>query len=79
MERKDFLKNACSYGFCGCVGISILAGKPAFGNSNSPQNEEKSDWRVDFMQNRFKMQFHYTIIVRKPFKLKSRVGQLISK
>jgi predicted ArsR family transcriptional regulator len=51
MERKDFLKNACAYGLCGCVGMSFLTGSSVLAN---PQSEEKSDWRIDFMQNRYR-------------------------
>lgn len=29
MERKDFIKGACSYGLCGCVGLSFLTRIPA--------------------------------------------------
>jgi predicted ArsR family transcriptional regulator len=54
MERKDFLKNACTYGLCGCVGMSFITGNLVIAGSKSAQDEEKSDWRVDFMQNRYK-------------------------
>ncbi len=54
MERKDFLKSACTYGLCGCVGMSFLTGNTVLANSKSNQNDEKSDWRIDFMQNRYR-------------------------
>jgi predicted hydrocarbon binding protein len=54
MERKDFLKSACTYGLCGCVGMSFLAGNTVLANSKSAQNEETPDWRIDFMQNRYR-------------------------
>jgi len=54
MERKDFLKSACTYGLCGCMGLSFLTGNSVSANSKSTQSEEESDWRIDFMQNRFR-------------------------
>jgi hypothetical protein len=54
MERKDFLKSACAYGLCGCVGMSFLTGSTILSNSKNVQNEEKPDWRIDFMQNRYR-------------------------
>ena len=50
MKREEFLKNACSYGLCGCVGLSFLTDKLPLGS----QDENKQDWRIDFMQNRYK-------------------------
>jgi hypothetical protein len=54
MERKDFLKNACTYGLCGCFGISFLSDNSALANSKENQNDEKSDWRLNFMQDRYR-------------------------
>jgi hypothetical protein len=54
MERKEFLKSACSCGLCGCFGISLLTGNSAFANSLPVQGDEQPDWRIDFMQNRFR-------------------------
>jgi predicted hydrocarbon binding protein len=54
MERKDFLKSSCTYGLCGCIGMSFLTGNTVLANSKSAQYEEKSDWRIDFMQNRYR-------------------------
>jgi hypothetical protein len=50
MDRKDFLKNTCKYGLCGCIGMSFLTGSEILANSN----DDKQDWRIDFMQNRYK-------------------------
>ena len=55
MERKDFLKNACAYGFCGCMGMSFLTGNPALaGTPAEPAVGDEPDWRIDFMQNRYR-------------------------
>jgi len=54
MERKDFLKSACTYGLYGYVGVSFLTGSSAIANSESNQNDEKSDWRIDFLQSRYR-------------------------
>jgi predicted ArsR family transcriptional regulator len=54
MERTDFLKNACKYGLCGCIGMSILTGSDVFANSESTQDADKPDWRIDFMQSRYR-------------------------
>jgi predicted hydrocarbon binding protein len=54
MERKDFFKSACTYGLCGCFGMSFLAGNSVSANSKIKKSEEKSDWRLDFMQDRYR-------------------------
>jgi hypothetical protein len=54
MERKDFLKSACKYGICGCFGMSFLTDSSLLANSNDDQKEKEPDWRIDFMQNRYK-------------------------
>ena len=54
MKRKEFLKNACTYGFCGCVGMSVLTGSSFFANPPDNEGDDKPDWRIDFMQNRFR-------------------------
>jgi predicted hydrocarbon binding protein len=54
MERKDFFKSACTYGLCGCFGMSFLAGNSILANSKIKKSEEKSDWRLDFMQDRYR-------------------------
>ena len=54
MERKDFLKSACRYGLCGCVGLSFLGGGEALANSKSASTEGEPDWRIDFMQSRYR-------------------------
>jgi hypothetical protein len=46
MESRDFLKNACTQGLCGCVGMSFLTGSPLLANSKSAQSEEKLDMKV---------------------------------
>lgn len=54
MKRKEFLSSACSFGLCGCVGMSFLTGSEILPKSNSKPEDDKSDWRIDFMQSRFK-------------------------
>ena len=54
MERKKFLKNACSYGFCGCVGLAFLNNSPLMANSKSKSGKDDPDWRIDFMQSRYR-------------------------
>lgn len=34
--------------------MSFLTGSPLLANSKSAQSEEKQDWRIDFMQNRYR-------------------------
>jgi len=54
MERKDFLKNACKYGVCGCIEMSFVTGTEVSANEKSTQSDNKPDWRIDFMQSRYK-------------------------
>jgi predicted hydrocarbon binding protein len=54
MERKEFLKNACTYGICGCVGLSFLTGSSVSANTENLQSDDQPDWRIDFMQSRFR-------------------------
>jgi predicted hydrocarbon binding protein len=54
LERKDFLKNACTFGLCGCIGMSFLNGSELLANSENQSNEEQADWRIDFMQSRYR-------------------------
>jgi hypothetical protein len=54
MERKDFLKSACLYGFCGCIGMSLLTGNPLIAQPANSSDGEQPDWRIDFMQNRYR-------------------------
>lgn len=54
MKRKEFLNSACKFGLCGCFGISLLSGSELFSKSKISQDDNESDWRIDFMQNRFK-------------------------
>jgi len=51
MERKEFLKTACSLGMCSCMGVSLLAGKTLAASSDDIKKE--TDWRIGFMQKRF--------------------------
>lgn len=46
MERKEFLKAACTLGICSCAGMSFLSG----GNLLAAGDEK--DWRIGFMQRR---------------------------
>jgi predicted ArsR family transcriptional regulator len=52
MERKDFLKSACTVGICSCTGIAALSGSNLFGNSKRTYASE-SDWQPGFMRKRF--------------------------
>ena len=52
MDRKNFLKSACSYGLCGCIGMSFITGSSVPAESNNSQTGEE-DWRIDFMQTRY--------------------------
>ena len=51
MERKDFFKNICKYGACGCAGMMMLSPAKLLANDDS-QEEKKEDWRIGFIQNR---------------------------
>lgn len=61
MDRKKFLKSACSYGLCGCFGLSLISCSPESSesaesqNDQNDQNEEEEDWRVEFMQSRYRV------------------------
>jgi predicted ArsR family transcriptional regulator len=52
MNRKEFVKAACKYGFCGCMGMSFLNATKSFSESNDVAKEQP-DWRIAFMQKRF--------------------------
>lgn len=52
MDRKDFFKKACLYGVCGCTAMPLLSMNKVMANTES-EKEETSDWRVDFMKDRF--------------------------
>jgi hypothetical protein len=54
MKRNEFLKSACSYGLCGCFGLSVLNGNIAVAGSTSSKSDNQPDWRIDFMQARYK-------------------------
>ena len=54
MDRKDFLKNACTYGVCGCFGMSFFTAGELLANAKNAPDENKPDWRIDFMQRRYK-------------------------
>jgi hypothetical protein len=49
MERKDFLKSACTLGICSCACVSILSGTALA----SVEEKKEQDWRIGFMQKRF--------------------------
>ncbi len=58
MERKDFIRRACT--FCGCASLALFAGNSVKAAVN---DESPEDWRIPFMQSRFseiigKMQVH---------------------
>lgn len=52
MERRDFFKKTCSYGICGCVGMSLVPFISAYSDTDENKTEE-TDWRIGFMQERF--------------------------
>jgi predicted hydrocarbon binding protein len=54
MKRKQFLKSACTFGFCGCFGASLLTSTNSFANAGESSEEENPDWRIDFMQSRYR-------------------------
>jgi predicted hydrocarbon binding protein len=54
IKRKDFLKHACTVGLCGCMGMLLHSSSSASTDSNANEKDSKSDWRIDFMQSRFK-------------------------
>jgi len=54
MERKEFINSACKLGLCGCFGMSYLNGIELLANPKNLQEDDKPDWRIDFMQNRYK-------------------------
>jgi hypothetical protein len=54
MNRNEFLKYACKYGLCGCVGMSFLTGNVTLANAENSGDNDEPDWRIDFMQSRFK-------------------------
>jgi predicted ArsR family transcriptional regulator len=51
MDRKDFLKNVCKYGACGCAGMMLASPVNLFANATA-QQEKQEDWRIGFMQKR---------------------------
>ena len=54
MKRKEFLSSACSLGLCGCFGMSFLTGSNILANPKNSNEDNQPDWRIDFMQNRYK-------------------------
>ena len=53
MKRKEFISNACTVGLCGCFGISLLTDGNLLADSKTTEDDDKPDWRIDFMQSRF--------------------------
>ena len=51
MNRKDFFKNVCKYGACGCAGMMFLTPADLIAGDDTPE-ENKEDWRISFMQHR---------------------------
>ncbi len=54
MERRDFLKTACTAGFCSCTVAGLFAGedpKPASVSGNATPPPE--DWRIAFGKQRY--------------------------
>ncbi len=54
MKRKEFLNRACTVSLCGCIGMSLFNGNDLLANSVSPNGGDEPDWRIDFMQSRYK-------------------------
>jgi hypothetical protein len=54
VKRDEFLKNACLCGACSCFGVSQLRGQILFAESSEMKGDEKQDWRIDFMQKRYR-------------------------
>jgi hypothetical protein len=52
MKRTEFLKSACTYGLCGCMGVSFLTGSKLFA-ADKANGDNEPDWRISFMQTRF--------------------------
>lgn len=52
MQRKDFLKSACTMGICSCTGIVAFSGANLFGRTNSAEKSDP-DWQPGFIQKRF--------------------------
>jgi predicted ArsR family transcriptional regulator len=50
MERKDFIKSACTLGMCSCAGLSLLS-SGTLAASDDAKNE--ADNRIAFVQKRF--------------------------
>lgn len=51
MDRKQFFGSACKLGFCGCASMMYFTVPNA--KANTRDEEEKTDWRIGFMQKRF--------------------------
>ncbi len=49
MDRKEFFKNVCKCGACGCAGLMLLSSADVLANEDAPE-EKKEDWRLGFMQ-----------------------------
>jgi predicted ArsR family transcriptional regulator len=52
MDRKEFFKKACLYGFCSCAGLSLFANSEVFAASETKISGE-TDWKLEFVQERF--------------------------
>lgn len=48
---KDFFKNMCRYGACGCAGMMLLSPANLLADTTDPE-ENKEDWRIGFIQKR---------------------------
>jgi hypothetical protein len=57
MERKEFLKNACSFGLCACVAAAAFAPSAALAEDQKPATDKPApppdDWRIGFAQQRY--------------------------
>jgi hypothetical protein len=52
MKRDEFLKSACTLGFCSCAAIPFLSNKNLFSEHGTPAPEGE-EWKIGFMQRRF--------------------------
>ena len=53
MKRNEFLKSTCTFGICGCMGLSFLNSGEIFAGSKSSNAADEPDWRIDFMRSRY--------------------------
>jgi hypothetical protein len=52
MQRKSFLKSACTLGICSCTGIAALSSAELFGKNKSLEEKDPNP-QLNFIQKRF--------------------------